>query len=513
VADPAVVRDGFTWTDADHYMQQAQALAAGQGGLATRAVAAVRYFYLGFPFYLPPLYPFFLALFALVPAWYPASAAVAQAFLGALSVPLAWWTGRLVHSERAGLVAGVLVAAWVPSITSGGVFIQEHLYIPLLLASFALLVRATARSAGLAAFAVAGAAFGLAALTRSMPAYFVPVAAGIVWAGREHGLARAAAFVAGFAAVTLPYSLFLSIQTGSLIFIENHAGLSLWGYGGDLKRVPTVANAGLTALGQLVSAPLDFVRTWSDYVRLLLKPQGGRWLETTVIAGSASEAVLLKWVARLGVDVPFVLVAVLWPLGAALARRRREAMLIACWILCGLALTALAGTAGPRYRSPFEPHMMVLAAVVPGGTWRRPSRPWLWLAAAASALVSLAVVTQLSASARGRAEYGIRGWVQAVGEKNARSAGSAGFNVMPLDGTLQFTVRPTGPAQAVTLEVRVEGHLIARSAPAPGAERAFRVAWPRLSPGFVAVENRDATTGSPAACAIRVVTAIPRRTE
>ena len=105
---------------------------------------------------------------------------------------------------------------------------QERLYVPLIALAFLALVRAFDGSRRPARFFAAGALLGLSALCRSMPTYFVAaVAIGHVAFDRDRrpALREAAGLVAGFALLTVPYSVALSMHLGHPTFIEDHGGL------------------------------------------------------------------------------------------------------------------------------------------------------------------------------------------------------------------------------------------------------------------------------------------------
>ena len=164
---------------------------------------------------LPPLFSIYLAPFARF-ASYPFNAFVGLAVLNALAIPLIVRLGTRLHSLTAGLVGGLLYACWGSDIVGLGQVRQEPLYLPLVIAATLALVRAWDRR-GAGPFALAGAAFGLAALCRSMPIYFVAAVGRRGWCcatGAGAGPREALALVGGFAALTLPYSLALSIHLG-----------------------------------------------------------------------------------------------------------------------------------------------------------------------------------------------------------------------------------------------------------------------------------------------------------
>jgi len=238
-----VLGPDFVWHDADAYLAKGARLV--QSGEFRWTYDAVAYPWGGRVYALPPLFSIYLAPFARF-ASYPFNAFVGLAVLNALAVPLVVRLGTRLHSSTAGLVGGLLYACWGSDIVGFGQVRQEPLYVPLVIAATLALVRAWDRR-GAGPFALAGAAFGLAALCRSMPIYFVAAAAVALvlrdWrgAGRSEALGEALALAGGFAALTLPYSLALSIHLGQPTLIENHGGIlvaSRYLHGGNRLAPP-----------------------------------------------------------------------------------------------------------------------------------------------------------------------------------------------------------------------------------------------------------------------------------
>jgi 4-amino-4-deoxy-L-arabinose transferase-like glycosyltransferase len=201
---------GYSWDDPDGYLEHALLLVRADGWHWTFDVA--KYVINGQVHALPPLYSVFLSVVALFPGL-PISALLAQIVLSTISIALVFVLGRAVHSTRAGLWASAGYAVSVPTILNVWTTSQETLYIPLLLFAFVLYARALTKEASRWAFAAAGAVLGLAALTRSMPLFFVaPLAILHVTAApdRRAALRQAAGYLAGFAIVVVPYCVGLS---------------------------------------------------------------------------------------------------------------------------------------------------------------------------------------------------------------------------------------------------------------------------------------------------------------
>src|SRR3989304_2058739 len=170
----AAGRPGFRIDDPDSYLREGERIALGPSGwrfdfeVVEHAVEGRRYA-------LPPLYPVFLSLFALLPG-FPVNVLIGQALLAALGCLCAFLLAREIHSDRAGLVAAAFYALWFPNIIAVWSTMQETLFVPLVLSGFAVLLRARA----FGGFALAGLLLGLAALPPSMPPSSVPLAAGLL---------------------------------------------------------------------------------------------------------------------------------------------------------------------------------------------------------------------------------------------------------------------------------------------------------------------------------------------
>lgn len=464
VLESAIGSGTFAAVDADSYLKNARLLA--RDGEAWRwTTRAIEYPWAGHMYYLPPLYPLFLSLFVLLFDAHVYWAAVGQAGLNALSVAGLYVIASSIHSRRAGLIAAFIYAFWLTSIWRYALFIQEQLYLPLLILSFALLVRATTSKASASAFVWAGAAFGLATLTRSMPLYFIfPAALIYVLTVRDHAsVRRAMALLGGFLAVTGAYSLFISLRLGRFMFIENHAGISIELYGAKVEEVPGFGDIVFQLGGAMWRDPEAFSTTWWGYVRALFHVPGDRWLHA-YLATDVRGAAIAKAIAHAGIDVPFVICAMLAPFGVVLARRRREAALLALWVAIVVVLTALSATGGVRYRSPFEPSLIALAAVVLAGGWRRPPASLLVAGVGATAIVGSLVLPQVPRVAVARANYGLIGWKSAEVSWSGTAQGTAGFNLLPnAFGLLEMTLSPAGGQSTPTeVDIRVDGYPIAQ---------------------------------------------------
>ncbi len=315
-----------------------------------------------------------------------------------------------------------------------------------------------------------------------MPIYFVAaaaVAAGAARLGAGAGPREALALVGGFAALTLPYSLALSIHLGEPTLIENHGGIlvaSRYLHGGNRLAPPGFGRVAGAILQELATSPVTFIQVTLDQARSLLPLTGGRYLQDGVFAASASSAAAWKVAAHAFIDAPWLFAIVLAPLGVAVARNRPAAWLLAGWALLNLGLTALTGFGGSRLRCPFEVHVALLASTVVAGGWPRPRRPLaLALGLAGSVAAALLMVPQIERTAAARANYGPR-WTLTGARTVARVSGASGANVLASPAGLDVALRNPGSAP-IRVDLRVDGVAVVQaSVDEPGRGAAARVA-------------------------------------
>ena len=499
---PLALDPGFDWPDPDHYMVGARIFTQDGWDWTFRAV---RYEWAGRYFYLPPLYPVFLSLFSIFSDM-AVAAQLGQLVLGVAAVGLVYEIGRLVHSVKSGLLSASIYAVWFPGVITAS-FYQEALYVPLVLLAFVLYLRARSFTA----FGLAGAAFGLAALTRSMPLYFLPLLLAMHFiTKRGKGLCDSLAIGFGFAAVVVPYSVALSMHLGELTVIENHGGIILLAEDPQAEESASV-RATLTSL--LRSAEGDFFGFLSDLhgsVRSVLHVSGGRFLQSYIVARDETNALLWKLAAHVFSDLAFVVSMLLAPFGLALARRKDASLVSAMWIALNLSLVALGGFAGPRLRGPFEPHLIVFASVaaVEGFRGLRPRR--LVVAGAVSLAAAALLLPQFPRSLSAWPDYGIR-WQHRPKGWRTLVRGSAGFNVRVRTGLVPLEIRARrseGDTADTLVEVRLGRRPAGREVLAPGEKRQLRYPWPEKTMAFVELRASSEDTGAPRE--LLVITRRPR---
>lgn len=484
---------GFHFDDPDSYLRQGERIALGgwkwrfDFDMVEHAVEGRRYA-------LPPLYPVFLSLFALLPG-FPVNVLVGQAALAALGCLSVFRLGREIHSDRAGLVAAAFYALWFPNIIAVWSTMQETLFIPLVLSGFVVLLRARA----FGGFALAGVLLGLAALTRSMPLYYVPVAAVLLtWRyGIRRGGVLAFGLALGFAALTVPYSIALSRHLGSPTFIENHAGLRIaTEHGAEGARPPGPIATAATVVREFAAAPGKAIGDWGTTVRSILHVNGGRLLQIYLGAETKVGATAWKLMAHVFSDLSLVLVLALAPFGFVLCQKPDRAMFLAAWVVLCFGLTVISGFGGPRLRAPFEPHLMVGAAVVLAGGWRHLRSYALWGAGIVSLALLSAVVPQLARSFAAKGDYGVH-WPLDPPPKRSAMKGKAGFNVLASDGFVELAVRPRNDGRPTHVSVFFDGEPVGNEV-MEAPEHWFRYRTSRVGLVYVELVCEDADSGAPA---------------
>ena len=502
----------YEWVDPDHYELKGRVLARdGEGWRWT--FDAVRHSSYDQRFYvLPPAYPVFLSLFALFPG-YPFSAQVGQVFMSTATIALLFFLGRQLYSERAGLIAAAIYAAWLPNIIAVWSTMQEAIYVPIVLFALVLLLRAALKedAANHWDFAVAGAAFGLATLTRSMPMYVLPpLAALLIYRDGRRSVWNVATLFAGFFLLTIPYSVSLSQHLGQTTFVENHGSIFIVErYGGVEGGEPaSLTQTAVILVGGFVDAPMATMSDWWKTVQSVFHVNGGRLLQIYLGAATKAGALFAKFAAHLFGDLTFVVCLLLAPLGVVLCRKPFLGTFLLVWIVVNMGLVALSGFGGPRLRAPIEPQLIALAAVVLAGSFGSVDKKVLAVGGLAAAILAVIVLPQLPRSFSARADYGVH-WPLKAPPKRSAMTGAAGFNVLVTHEAevVRFNVRPRNPSGRTEVEVRLNGETAERVRLSQ-AEHRFELAWP--NPGLVHVElfASDPRTGKP----VRLYVIVPKTT-
>lgn len=415
-----------------------------------------------------PLYPGMMCAFALV--WrsgFPLNAAMFQILIAVASGLAMFRIGQRLHTARAGLIAAALYMFYLPNFAPP-MFGQEGLFIPLSLAAFALHFELVATGARPWTFALAGALYGLTALTRSLPLYFLPVVAVLhVWwaVDRRPAIRQASALLLGLFLTILPYSFFISSRWSHWVFVDTQGVRSVVetysDHPGD--HSPGMVESLSMVAKAFVASPVKEIQERVSRARAFFYMRGGQWLQIDApTLATAAGASTLKAFVHLLYDVPSAAIFLLSPFGFALARGRREAANLVLWPLVALALMIAFLWSGGRYTASFLPQLMLGASVVLAGGWnRRKPRP-IALAIIAAVIMAIPIGMSVPLSSWGRADYGVR--FRAVtpdGPHTGAMMQEAGFGVLPEKGRVEFTVSPDGrPINNETapwVDVRVDG--------------------------------------------------------
>jgi hypothetical protein len=351
--------------------------------------------------YRPPAYPYALAAPELIARWVGAgSLSLARGFqvlLGVLDVALVGLLAGMLWGRRVGLAALGLGAVYIPFVLVSGTLISEPLYVALMLGAVCAVLR-WRRSGGGFVLAAAGVLAGLCALTRSNGVIVAIAVAGLAAAGDGHAprgghrhplrRLRGAALVLAFAALTVtPWLVRNAVVLGTVTPISTESGGTLvgtynvssrsdrsepaaWlglsritGYAGVYREQRAYPETAIDAA--LRRGALDFASAhpayiasvaWHNTLRLLDLDGWGR---TRFTAGSID----LPATPAVAGAIMFYVVALL-ALGGAVSRdaRRAPGWL---WLLPILqfASTVLVISETPRFRTPLDPFILLLAAL------------------------------------------------------------------------------------------------------------------------------------------------------
>ena len=381
--------------DARDYDGHARSIAAGHGFSATLAYGRPTAF-------RPPGYPYFLAGVYRLAGVDRAGATrrshvarIAQAYVGTAVVALI----GLVAAQVAGGVVGVwalgLGAIFVPLITVGGSVMSEPLFDVFMLAALAAALQHRRSGQGYRWVVLAGVMAGLSILTRANALVLLAPLAFAAWHGRPR-LSRAAlgppavlCLVAGL--TVAPWTIRNERVFGMFVPVSTQLGSALAGTYNDAARADTVNPASWRSLKhvrdyarftsqirrepepvleqQLRTASLDYAKAHPGYVAKV-----GWWntVRTFDLAGlhrsRATAAVIgigRSW-SDAGVVCfwAFAALAVAGSLGGY--ARRTPAFVWAVPVLMFLSVIFLV-VETPRYRTPIDPFVIILAAMALAG--------------------------------------------------------------------------------------------------------------------------------------------------
>lgn len=182
----------------------------------------------------PPVYPAFLALLLPAAGMHVAGALLLQACILSVGVLAFYAFGAHLFGHITGLVTALLAAIFVPLASYASSLYAEALFITLLVAGLTALDRAIKRKSERAAFGT-GAILALAALTRAVGVYLIPlVAAWMAWRVWHAGYAGwrryypAILLLLGALLVIGPWAGRNYLVHGRLIVSDTNGGISMW---------------------------------------------------------------------------------------------------------------------------------------------------------------------------------------------------------------------------------------------------------------------------------------------
>jgi len=289
VALGVALRVAYTLALRAHPAFDAPVMDPGYHWAWARALAAGAEFQDG-PFFRAPLYPLWLALWVAVAGdGTTLYARLAQAALGGATIALTWALGRRVGALTGGgrgpAVVGLGAAALVALAWSLIAFDAElqlpTLDVPLLLAGLVLSARAL-EAPSRARGALAGFAFGLAAITRPNVLLCLPVPLFLLW--RRAGAKAALGLALGVGAAVAPVSLHNALE-GDFALVATQGGVNLW-----IGNNP--ASDGATAI-----VPGTRGGWWEGYHDALAQAEAaeGRELRATEVSAHYVERTLAYW--------------------------------------------------------------------------------------------------------------------------------------------------------------------------------------------------------------------------
>lgn len=180
------------------------------------------------PFFVSPLYVYFVAIVLFVSGGAPTAVLIVQAVLGALAAWLAGSAAGRLFGARAAAPAAVLLGGTGVLAFHESVLLQAALDPFLCALALALLVRALDGEPMPRRFLAAGAALGVFALNRPNVLPWALVAAGLLLLGRglRRGARPAALFVLGTALGVAPATVRNLVVSGEPVLVSSHGGLN-----------------------------------------------------------------------------------------------------------------------------------------------------------------------------------------------------------------------------------------------------------------------------------------------
>lgn len=207
------------WSDAATYDQLARRIIATGDWLGNQ------------PFFLTPLYPWFLAIIYSLGGPDLLTVRIVQAAAGVMTVILVFLAAERIFSRPAAFWAGMLAAVYGPFLLNHNLLLVETLKVLFLTGTFVLLLLAQRKSTPFSWFA-AGLSMGLSVLCRPSDLLTALVVMAWIWffgvSSRRERLRRAVLFAFGAGVIILPVTLRNLSVTGEFILVTSNGGLNLY---------------------------------------------------------------------------------------------------------------------------------------------------------------------------------------------------------------------------------------------------------------------------------------------
>jgi len=343
-------RSGVPWIDPDGYLVRAAAFTSSSSPTWLVALSDAE------GLLVPPLYV--LALSWLLRAGAsPPVILIAQALLSGVACAAVIALARSIAGHRGGAIAGGLFAVAPAAVLAAPAFWSEALFLPLACTGLWLFVTAT-REPSWPRFAIVGLLFAAAALTRTVALYVVPALC-VVVALTDPGVRRGVLVLAAVFAIGVgAYVASASRQAGGLLLVDNSAEWH-WRAREDphTARDASLVTGGNALARAVMRSPVSAAREAAARVRAVFTARD--WHDAT----SAQYPVAVIRVSQAANIVWLVVTLALAIWGLAIAQWTLPTRVLVTWVAAQLVLIALSATnAGPRYRAPLEPAVVVLAA-------------------------------------------------------------------------------------------------------------------------------------------------------
>ncbi len=336
-------------------------------------------------FFMSPLYPYFLSAIYRILGRDLLLVRVIQAGIGSATAALAYLIGHRVFGNRVGLIAGLVTALYGALVFYDGSILITPLLVFLNSLCLYLLIRADDRGTHWL-YALAGVSLGLAGIGKATALAFVPVAALWIWfAWRRNrtGRGRAVAlFALGVILVVVPVTVRNLVVADDFVMVTSNGGLNFYIGNSEISTGGYVKPVGLDIVddpdGELIAEaavgrdlkPSEVSAFWYGRSRAYIASHPSEWMKLLVrklsFAMSSYELPQLenyyfqkRYSGLLALPLPgFALVAPLGLIGIVLAWRRRQARLLALFVISYMA-TVVAFFVVARYRLPVVPVLAV----------------------------------------------------------------------------------------------------------------------------------------------------------